>query len=65
MSSPETENRLPPSETDLQINSSMHDSREAQHIQPDKGNSALRAGAATVATGEAVPLLPQLRDIEF
>ncbi|KAM7098710.1 LOW QUALITY PROTEIN: leucine-rich repeat-containing protein 53 [Molossus nigricans] len=65
MSSPETENRLPPSETDLQINSSMHDSREAQHIQPDKGNSALRAGAAIVATGEAVPLLPQLRDLSF
>lgn len=65
MRSHETKNRLLPSETDLQINSNMHDLREAQNIQPDKDNSAHKEGTMTVETHEALTLLPQLKDISF
>ncbi|KAM5270636.1 leucine-rich repeat-containing protein 53 isoform 2-T2 [Hipposideros larvatus] len=58
MSSHETENRLPPSEVNLQINSNMHDLREAQNIQPDKDSSAHKEGTLTVVTHEALSLLP-------
>lgn len=57
-SSHETENRLPPSEVDLQMNSNTHDLRKAQNIQPDKDSSAHKEGTVTVATHEALSLLP-------
>lgn len=55
MNSHETENRLPPSEIDLQINSNMHDLREAPNVQPDQDNRAQRDGTVAAETLEGLP----------
>lgn len=59
----ETENRLPPSEIDLQMNINMCDLREAPNIQPEKDNSAHEEVTMTVGTHKAPFLLPQLKAI--
>lgn len=53
-SSHETKYRLTCSETDLKINSNMHDLREVQDFQTDKDNSGHKEGAMT---GETLPEL--------
>lgn len=59
----ETENRQPSSEIDLQINSNRCDLREAPNIQPDQDSSAHKEGTMASETLEALPPLPEVKDI--
>ncbi|XP_045691268.1 LOW QUALITY PROTEIN: leucine-rich repeat-containing protein 53 [Phyllostomus hastatus] len=61
----ETENRQPSSEIDLQINSNMHDLREALNTQPDQDSSAHKEGAMASETLEALPPLPEVKGFSF
>uniref|UniRef100_A0A8D2DH92 Leucine rich repeat containing 53 n=1 Tax=Sciurus vulgaris TaxID=55149 RepID=A0A8D2DH92_SCIVU len=65
ISSQETQNRIPHSEADLQINSHMHNLREIQNMQPDKDSSAHREGEMAAERHAVLPLSPELKDIRF
>ncbi|XP_036898259.1 LOW QUALITY PROTEIN: leucine-rich repeat-containing protein 53 [Sturnira hondurensis] len=61
----ETENRLPPSETNLQINRNMHDLRGAPNTQPDQDSSAHKEGTMAAGTLEAGPPQPEVKDLRL